>query len=105
MATMPLIVRTGFILPYGPGIEYAAQSVDTMELCVLKRRGLRVRVTIPISWDEKSQALTIGWHKGKFHGMLQERTFRIVFISLGQGAGVATEENPDAIIHYAGKAV
>jgi alpha-D-xyloside xylohydrolase len=119
--TMPLFVRAGSIIPYGPAIEYAAQSSDPIELRVYRGTNGRftlyedegdnynyekgVYATIPLKWDEARQTLTIGRRAGKFPGMLKERTFRIVFVSPGHGAGVATEEQPDTIIHYTGKAV
>jgi alpha-D-xyloside xylohydrolase len=119
--TMPLFVRTGSIIPFGPAIEYATQNVDPIELRVYRgadgaftlyedegdnynyEKG--VHATILLRWDEKSQTLTIGKREGKFPGMLQERTFHIVFVSPGHGVGVGTEASPDAVVHYTGKAV
>ena len=121
METMPLFVRAGSILPYGPAIEYATQSVDPMELRVYRgadgaftlyedegdnynyEKG--VHATIPLTWNEAKQTLTIGKREGQFPGMLQERTFRIVWVSSGHGAGIASTETPDTIIRYTGKAV
>jgi hypothetical protein len=37
--------------------------------------------------------------------MFKERAFRAVFVSSGHGTGAASEENPDDVIHYTGKAV
>lgn len=37
--------------------------------------------------------------------MLKERTFHVVFVSPGHGAGMAVESHADAVIHYTGKAV
>ena len=41
--------------------------------------------TIPFTWNEAEQTLTIGKRSGKFPGMLKERTFRVVFVSPGHG--------------------
>jgi alpha-D-xyloside xylohydrolase len=119
--TMPLYVRAGSILPYGPDIQYAAQSSDPIELRVYRgadgqftlyedegdnydyEKG--VYATIPITWDDTNQTLTIGKRKGRFPGMLKQRTFRIVWVSPGHGVGVPNEEKADKIIHYTGAAV
>jgi len=53
----------------------------------------------------QERLLTIGQRAGKFPGMLKERTFRVIFVSSGHGAGGAAEEKPDTIVHYTGKAV
>jgi hypothetical protein len=37
--------------------------------------------------------------------MMKDRTFRIVWVSPGHGAGIPNEERHDTIIQYAGKAV
>lgn len=117
--TMPLFVRAGSILPYGPAIEYAAQTNDPIELRIYRgadgaftlyedegdnydyEKG--AHATIPFTWNEAKQTLTIGQREGKFPGMLKEHTFRVVFVSPGHGVGIATEAQPDAIVHYTGK--
>ena len=119
--TMPLFVRAGSIIPYGPEIQYAMQSNDPIELRIYRgtdgaftfyedegdnynyERG--VYATIPVAWDEASQTLTIGKRAGNFPGMLKERTFRIVFVSTDHGVGVAPETNVDAVIRYTGKSI
>jgi alpha-D-xyloside xylohydrolase len=49
--------------------------------------------------------LTIGKREGSFPGVLQERTFRIVWGAPGHGAGVSVTGKTDAIIPYSGQAV
>jgi len=119
--TMPLFVRAGSILPYGPTIEYAAQKTDPIELRVYRgadgaftlyedegdnynyEKG--AYATIPISWNEAKQTLTIGKRAGKFPGMAKEHTFRIVWVSAGHGAGTASTEQADEIVTYQGSAL
>jgi alpha-D-xyloside xylohydrolase len=119
--TMPLYVRAGSILPYGPDIQYATQTVDPLELRVYRgadgaftlyedendnynyEKG--VYATIPFSWSEKDQVLTIGQRQGHFPGMLKTRTFRIVWVSPGHGAGIPSTASPDAEITYEGDVV
>lgn len=119
--TMPLFVRGGSILPYGPAIQYAMQSSDPMELRIYRgadgkftlyedegdnynyERG--AYATIPINWNETKQTLTIGKRQGKFPGMMRERTFRIVFVSKDHGAGVANTAKPDQQVVYRGSKI
>ena len=61
--------------------------------------------TIPISWDETAQTLTIGPRKGGFRGMLKNRIFHVVWVSPNHGAGLDNEEKPDTVVSYDGKSV
>jgi alpha-D-xyloside xylohydrolase len=119
--TLPLFVRAGSILPYGPAIEYAMESNDPMELRIYRgangtftlyedegdnynyEKG--AHATIPISWDESAQSLTIGKRSGKFSGMLKKRTFRIVWVSPDYGVGVESTASPEAVVTYDGSAL
>ena len=119
--TMPLYVRAGSIIPYGPAIEYASQSGDPIELRVYRGADASftlyedegdnynyeqgVLATIPFTWNDAKQTLTIGERQGTFPGMTKERTFRIVWVSPGHGAGIATTARPDRLVHYTGEAV
>ncbi len=95
---MPLFVKAGSILPVGPDIEYTDQKLDApVQLIVYtgddahfeiyEDEGLNYNYEneqyslIPVSWSEKEGKLTIGKREGAFKGMLQERTFNIVFAS------------------------
>ena len=59
--------------------------------------------TIPFEWNEARQTLTIGKRSGKFPGMLNERTFHVVFVSPGHGVGMDSETQSDAVVHYTGR--
>jgi alpha-D-xyloside xylohydrolase len=116
---MPLFVRAGSIVPLGPLVQFAGEKpADPLELRVYRgtdgtftlyedegdnynyERG--VHATIPISWNEKSETLTIGKRKGKFPGMLEQREFRVVFVSPKHGIGRAATEKADAEVIYRG---
>ena len=64
-----------------------------------------VFATIPIAWNDATHTLEIGKRRGEFPGMLKKRTFEIVWVSANHGAGVAATENPDATVHYDGRAM
>jgi alpha-D-xyloside xylohydrolase len=119
---IPLFVRAGSIVPLGPLVQFAGEKpADPLELRVYRgadgvftlyedegdnynyERG--VHATIPISWDEKSKTLTFDQRSGKFPGMLEQRKFRIVFVSPNHGIGGAVTENADVEVVYRGRAL
>ncbi|HXI69681.1 MAG TPA: TIM-barrel domain-containing protein [Verrucomicrobiae bacterium] len=117
---MPLYVPAGSIIPYGPAIQYAAQSVDPIELRVYRGANGAFTLyedendnydyesgtyaTISFTWNDAIQTLTIGQRQGSFPGMLQSRTFNIVWVSSGHGAGVPSTVNADVTVQYSGSA-
>jgi alpha-D-xyloside xylohydrolase len=119
---MPLYVRAGSILPLGPEMEWSTQKPeDPIELRVYRGADGQFTLyedendnynyekgkyaTIPFSWNDATHTLTIGERNGEFPGMLQERTFRIVFAGEHHGAGIGAEENADKLVHYAGQKI
>jgi alpha-D-xyloside xylohydrolase len=117
---IPLYVRAGSILPLGPDIEYASEkSADPLEIRVFRGADGNFTLyddegdsynyekgaysTIPVSWDNSSQSLTIGDRTGSFPGMPESRSFHIVFVSEGHGAGSGMTANPDRTVTYSGK--
>jgi alpha-D-xyloside xylohydrolase len=120
--TLPLFIRPGSIIPLGPFLQYSSEKpADPIELRIYPgangsftlyedegdnynyEKGKHA--TIPISWNDARRTLEIGKRTGQFPGMLQERTFNIVWVSGSHGAGIASAEKPDAVVHYNGKAV
>ena len=119
---MPLYVRAGSIVPFGPVIQYAAeQPEDPIELRVYRGADGKFTLyedegdnydyekgkyaTIPFEWDDARQTLTIGKRSGEFPGMLRKRTFYVVFVSPGHGTAAGAEARPDVVVHYTGKTV
>jgi alpha-D-xyloside xylohydrolase len=117
---IPLFVRAGSILPLGPDIEYASEkSADPLEIRVYRGADGNFTLyedegdtynyekgahsTIPFSWDNSSQSLTVGDRTGSFPGMLESRSLHIVFVSEGHGAGGGLTANPDKTVTYSGK--
>jgi alpha-D-xyloside xylohydrolase len=117
---MPLFVRAGSIVPLGPDMEYAAEKpADPLELRVYAgadgaftlyedendsynyEKG--AYATIPIQWDEKLKTLIIGERNGKFPGLLESRTIRVVFVRDGHGTGGELTAKADRIVTYTGK--
>lgn len=117
---LPLYVRAGSIVPMGAEVEWAIGSpTDPIELRVYRgadgnftlyedegdnydyEKG--VYATIEFHWDDARQVLTIGDRNGQFPGMLESRTFRIVFVREQHGVGIELREKPDKVVQYSGK--
>lgn len=90
----PLYIKAGSILPLGPDVQYAQEkNWDNLDLVVYPGANgsftlyedegdnynyEKVQYTeIPLTWDDKSQTLTIGNRRGSFDGMLQTRIFKV----------------------------
>jgi alpha-D-xyloside xylohydrolase len=119
---LPLYVRAGSILPLGPEEEWSAEKpADPIELRIYGgangdftlyedendnydyEKG--VYSTIPLRWDDAAHALTIGERKGEFPGMLESRTFRVVFVGENHGVGVSAADEADKVVEYSGKQI
>lgn len=120
--TMPLYVRAGSIVPFGPEIQYAMEKqADPMTLVVYTgadgaftlyeddgvsygyERAAFAR--IPVRWNEKTKTLTIGRRDGSFPGMLAERTFNVVFVSKSKPVGFSFDPKADRTVTYRGDEV
>src|SRR6202021_151436 len=117
---LPLYIRAGSILPLGPEEEWSTQKpADPIELRIYRGANADftlyadendnydyekgVYSTIGLHWDDAQHTLTIGDPKGQFPGMLENRTFRVVFVTENHGAGVNPASEPDKVVQYSGK--
>jgi alpha-D-xyloside xylohydrolase len=117
---IPLFVKAGSIVPMGPNIQYATQSIDPLEIRVYKGQNGSFTLyedegdtynyesgqysTIEFTWDEAAQVLSIGARSGSYSGMPANRTFNIVFVSSNHGIG-GTVTTADLVINYTGAQV
>ena len=113
------LCQAGSIVAYGPRVESASAKVDPIELrlyagangdfSLYEDEGDNydyehgAHSIIPMHWDDKSETLTIGGRRGSFPGMLEHRTFHIVRVREGHGAGNALTAEPDVTVEYDGK--
>jgi alpha-D-xyloside xylohydrolase len=119
---IPLYIRAGSILPLGPEMLWSIEKPeDPIELRVYPgadgdftlyedendnynyEKG--VYAIIPIHWDDANHVLTIGDRTGQFQGMLQSRTFQIVFPKENHGVGIEATDQPDKVVPYSGKEI
>jgi|CZKR01.1.fsa_nt_gi alpha-D-xyloside xylohydrolase len=119
---LPLYVRAGSIVPLGPDEEWSTEkTADPIELRIYRgangdftlyedendnydyEKG--VYATIPLHWDDGAHTLAIGDRKGQFPGMLENRTFHIVFVNENHGVGVNPADEADKVVQYSGKQI
>jgi len=119
---IPLYIKEGTILPFGPEIEYTSQKpADEITLFVYTGKDAEFTLyedegvnydyekgefsSIQISYDEETGILTIGDGKGSFDGMLTSRTFSIVWVSKDKAVAYNPEKLSGEKYTYEGKSI
>lgn len=120
MDIIPLFVRAGSIMPWGPDVQFSTEKRwDDLEIRVYPGANgtftlyedendnynyerQKAYSEIPFTWNEETQTLTIGQREGAFTGMVETRTFRIVKVSTRRGTGDLHETRHDAVVTYDG---
>ena len=95
---IPLYVRAGSIIPFGPEMQYADEK-PAEHIKVYVYQGADAEFTlyedenvnynyeqgkysvIPMTYNDATGQFTIGKRKGEFDGMLKERTFEIIQVN------------------------
>jgi len=102
---MPIYVRAGSIIPYGPEIQYVGEKPGEPlifyvydgadgEFTLYEDEGINYNYEkgayskIRLTYNEESKSLVIGNREGSYEGMVQERMFHVVFVN---------RENPKAL--------
>jgi alpha-D-xyloside xylohydrolase len=117
---IPIFIREGAILPVGPDIQYTTQKpADPITLFVFAGKDGTFTLyedenvnynyekgdyaLIPFTYNDASKTLTIGERSGNFAGMLETRTFNIVFVTPDKPEKLKFDDVPDKVITYDGK--
>lgn len=119
---LPLYVKAGSIVPWGPQVEYSGEkNWDNLEIRIYPgangsfvlyedetdtynyEKGLYSE--IPFTWDDTTNELVIGKRNGRFDGMLEKRTFHIVYVTPKNGAGDAASSYIDKMASYSGEEI
>lgn len=120
--SMPLYIRAGSIIPFGPEIQYTGEKpADPITLFVYggadgaftlyEDEGLNYDyekgsfTKIPIRWNDTTKTLTIDDREGSFPGMLASRTFNVVLVSQAKPVGFSFAPQPARTMRYEGKKV
>jgi alpha-D-xyloside xylohydrolase len=116
---MPLFVRAGSIVPVGPAIQHTEEGqgapitlnvyagadghFDLYEDDGTSRQYLNGAWSrIPLRYDEATGTLTMGPREGRYPGMAETRTFRIVWHRPGRARALDLDGRPDATVQYDG---
>ncbi len=121
LSSIPILVKAGSIVPMGPMIQYATESIDPLEIRIYKGKNgsftlyddagdgydyeTGAYATIELAWDDASQKLSIGARKGSYPDMPATRTFNIVWVGADHGTGLDVTATPDQVVEYDGSAV
>ncbi|WP_165851962.1 glycoside hydrolase family 31 protein [Mucilaginibacter terrenus] len=120
MATMPLYVRAGSIIPMGPVMEYATEKpADKIELRIYPGANGQfkmyedenenynyekgARATFTLNWNDKLRQLSISATNGSYAGMLKKHTFNIVMVKGAHGADAGETRTYEKSVVYNGK--
>ena len=118
---MPLYVRSGSIVPFGPEMQWSAEKpADVIDLYVYAGQNGEFTIyedenlnynyekgqyaMIPISYDNAAGTLTIGDRKGEFPGMLKTRKLNVVKVSPENPVGWSRDVKGQEVT-YSGKEV
>jgi alpha-D-xyloside xylohydrolase len=116
---IPVFVPAGAIVPFGQEMQYTNEmpdSVITIRVYAGKdgafelyedeatnyeyEKGAYARISF--TYSDSNKTLTIGNRDGAFKGMLENRTFHVILISLDKASGIDVEA-PAISIKYTGK--
>lgn len=95
LQSIPLYVKAGSIIPFGPDVQYATEKKwDNLTVKIYLGTDADFVLyedefdnynyekgdytEIPFHWNEKSKTLTIDSRKGNFKGMIEKRNFTVI---------------------------
>ena len=105
---MPLYVREGAIVPFGPDMQYTTEK-QPVNIKIYVYAGKNGSFTlyedegvnynyekgkysmIPFIYNDATRSLIIGTREGSFDGMLNKRTFEVVFVNKTNAVGIEKE--------------
>ncbi|MEJ2628301.1 MAG: glycoside hydrolase family 31 protein, partial [bacterium] len=119
---IPLYIKAGSILPMGPKVQYATEKKwDDLEIRVYPGADGKFVLyedefdnynyekgnytTITFFWNDAKKELTISDRQGSYPGMLSERNFNIVKVSINNGVSLDKVNKFDKEVIYKGKTV
>ena len=123
MERMPLFVKEGSIIPYGPAIEYTSEkTAENITLYIYAGKDASFTLyedentnynyelgkfaTIQFGYNEATNTCTIQDRKGSFGGMLKSRNFSIVLVTKNSPQAFDLDKiKPTILLKYSGKKI
>jgi alpha-D-xyloside xylohydrolase len=121
LSVIPLFIRAGSMVPMGPKIQYATESIDPLEIRIYKGKDAFFTLyedagdsydyesgqysKISFTWKDSIEELSIGARMGSYTGMPAIRTFNVVVVGPNHGNGVDVTATPDQVVKYDGSAL
>ena len=119
---MPLFVREGSIVPFGPEMQNAMEKqADPLTLFVYSGADASfvlyedeggnynyengAYTLIPFTWSEAEKMLTIGTREGEYPGMLKTRTINLAKVSGKRAVKLDFVMTPDTTVMYTGEEI
>ena len=120
--SMPLFIKSGSIIPTAPVVQYTGEKPhDPITIYVYGgedgafslyedegtnfnyEKGAFAR--IPMTWNQAAQTLTIRKRQGSFPGMLEKRTFNVIFVTKDTPVGFSFDAQPGQSVEYVGNEI
>jgi alpha-D-xyloside xylohydrolase len=119
---MPVFVREGSVIPFGPELQYSTEKqADPLTIWVYTGADGSFMLyedegdnynyeegaysLIPLTWSETDRALTIGARTGEYQGMLTERTLNVVIVSRDKPVKLDFGRTPEKTVIYTGEEI
>lgn len=118
---LPLYVKAGSIIPFGPKVQYANEKIGPLTVRVYpgadatftfyddERDNYNYEngayATFEMKWDEASQTFTIEAQKGKYKGMPISRKISVVKVGKDNGTGLPHNDSITKEIIYTGNKI
>ena len=119
---IPVFVREGSIIPFGPAMQYSDEKpAELINLYVYAGADATFQLyedegtnynyekgkyaTIDIRYEEATKTVTIGKRMGSFNGMLKNRRFNIVLICKDAAKALNLDNPEGKVVNYSGKEV
>jgi len=118
---LPLYVKAGSIIPFGPEVQFANEKVDPLTIRIYPGADASFTLydderdnysyeegaysTVDMKWDDASQTLVIEARKGKYAGMPESIKMLIVKVREENGTGLPYSDLIDKEIIYTGERI
>ena len=118
---LPLFVRAGSIVPFGPDIQSTVEASRNLQLRIYQGQDATFTLyedegdtynyengafsTIALHWDDAKKCLHIGERQGAYAGVPTTQTFSLLLVSEEQGTGVDSSSRGAKEITYDGNSL